>query len=311
MPTVQILLATRNGAAYLGQQLDSLFAQTTQDFEVLVADDGSTDGTLALLDAAAAQHAGRIRILFRDRVGSAPRNFMRLLGAAEASFLMFCDQDDVWLPEKTELLLTRCRALQSLHPGKPVLVHSDLIVADAALRVVHPSFFEYQRMNGDASTFRALLLQGCVTGCAMTINRPLADLVKRSAPDDMVMHDWWTSLVAAAFGLIDVIRTPTVLYRQHGSNTLGAKRGGIMHFVGRGVALARGAPAGGHLNRCIEQADRFTRCYGATLRAAERRDCGLIAGLAHKAPFHRRYVLMRYRLLNQGMLRNIAILIGA
>jgi glycosyltransferase involved in cell wall biosynthesis len=69
MPSVQILLATYNGERFLQEQLDSLFAQTGQDFEILVADDGSDDGTLGLLEASAARHPGRVRILFRDRVG--------------------------------------------------------------------------------------------------------------------------------------------------------------------------------------------------------------------------------------------------
>ncbi len=82
----------------LPAQLTSLYEQTFQEFHILVGDDGSTDGTVAILEAAAMLRPHQIRLIHRNRVGGAQRNFMRLVAAADAPYVMFCDQDDVWLP---------------------------------------------------------------------------------------------------------------------------------------------------------------------------------------------------------------------
>lgn len=307
--TVQVLLATYNGEKFIRQQIESLLAQTCQDFEIIVADDGSTDSTLGIIEEIAGTVPGKIRIEFREPVGGAARNFMRLIDIADAPYVMCCDQDDVWLPEKVETLLVRCRDIERLHPGYPVLVHSDLSVVDETLNVLHPSMFEYQQLKVDGPAFRDLLLQSCVTGCAMVMNRPLLQLTRGSDPDRMIMHDWWISLTASAFGIIDVVRVPTVLYRQHGANTIGASRAGIAHFVRRVSEVARGGKLNRHIRRCFPQARAFLQRYGSQLKAAQYGECGLVAALQEQSPFKLRYTLLRHGLLNQGLVRNIVTLI--
>src|SRR5438034_9899284 len=105
-PRINVLLSTYNGERYLGEQLQSLWKQTCQDFTVLVRDDGSTDGTVSLLRKAAVERPGRIQFITDGESRLGPRDsFAKLMAAASAPYYAFCDQDDHWLPDKLALQL--------------------------------------------------------------------------------------------------------------------------------------------------------------------------------------------------------------
>src|SRR6476619_5383592 len=140
-PTVDVLLATFNGARFLPEQLESLERQTHSDWRLIVRDDGSTDRSVAIVNAFAERHRERVQVLFdnRGRLGSCG-NFAALLEASDAPYFMFCDQDDWWLPHKIADLLSTLRAVAARRGAEtPLLVHSDLILVDNELRVLHRS----------------------------------------------------------------------------------------------------------------------------------------------------------------------------
>ena len=226
MPVVDILLATYNGAGYLPEQLASLERQSFRDWRLIFRDDGSTDGTVGLVRDWA-DTCGRPCIELRDldrRVGPS-ESFSRLMAASDAPWFAFCDQDDVWHPEKLATLLAAGQAVEAPDPTVPVLVHCDLEVVDQAMKTLHPSFWRYR--HNDAGLRSAaprdrirLLMQGTVTGCAAMGNASLR-VATLPIPPEARMHDWWMSLVAAWTGRIVAVDTPLVRYRQHGGNTLG------------------------------------------------------------------------------------------
>jgi rhamnosyltransferase len=221
-----ILLATYNGAPYLREWLASLERQTFSNWQLLVRDDSSTDTTSAILAEAAAADR-RIRVLHDSfgRQGPA-QNFGLLMKAAlvrKFDHVAFADQDDVWLPDKLarQLDLMR-RAEESGGCGVPLLFHSDLTVVDERLTTLHPSFMRWSDLpSGDAVTAARLLVRNSVVGCTMLANRALLDLAV-PAPAEMVMHDWWLGLLAATKGQLLYEDAPTVLYRQHANNEVGA-----------------------------------------------------------------------------------------
>ena len=100
---IDILMATHNGEEYIGQQLDSIFAQTNQDWQLLCRDDGSNDSTVSIVTQYMTRHPGRIKLLSdnKGRLGVG-LNFGELLEHSNADYIMFADQDDVWLPEKID-----------------------------------------------------------------------------------------------------------------------------------------------------------------------------------------------------------------
>ncbi|WP_291556654.1 glycosyltransferase family 2 protein [Comamonas sp. SCN 65-56] len=239
---VDILLATCNGERYLPALLDSLLDQSHQDWRLLVGDDASTDATLDILETYRPRLAGRLQVLPAPARQGVVRNFERLMRASQrdgaASFMSFCDQDDVWLPSKLATLLAAMRQLKaSAGAQTPCLVHCDLRVVDEALALIHPSFIRHQRYDPARCSATALLSVNQVTGCAMMIDAALLELAL-PIPDAALMHDWWCALLAARAGL-RFVDEPLVLYRQHRANQLGAKGRGAW---ARLVRLCRDAP---------------------------------------------------------------------
>jgi glycosyltransferase involved in cell wall biosynthesis len=304
--SVQILLATYNGEAFLREQLDSLFAQSVQDFEVLVADDGSSDETVGLLQECARQHPGRVRVLFTKRVGGPARNFMRLVAVADAPYAMFCDQDDVWLPDKIERMVACARAAGE-DSAVPVLVHSDLRVVTRDLTLLSPSLSQYQRLDAEATTVGRLILRNCVTGCASLLNRALVDILRTDDPDHMVMHDWWAVLVAAAAGRVVRMPEATVLYRQHAGNALGAvgARAKWIRSARRLVRVFGGAPLSRPFRKVVVQAVAFEQRYGPSLAPSDRATVTALADLARQGPIGARVSMLRHNLLNEGFTGNV------
>ena len=97
MPLFSVVIPTYNREVLVGATLDSLFSQENQDFEVVIVDDGSTDGTLGVVRGYADRHPGRVNVLEQDHRGcAAARN--RGAEAASGEYLAFLDSDDLWFP---------------------------------------------------------------------------------------------------------------------------------------------------------------------------------------------------------------------
>ena len=221
---IAILMSTYNGARYLAEQLDSILAQTYADWKLTVRDDGSTDDTLRILQQYAKADK-RISVLTDGENIGACRSFERLLTQCEdAEYYAFCDQDDVWRSDKLALSLDAIQQAEKAHPGKPIVVHTDLQVVDENRTEMAPSFWLYSNIQADLldAHIRYLAICNSVTGCAMLFNKAARDCsLPMSA--DAYMHDAWLALMTAYHGgyVLPVHQTP-VAYRQHGDNVLGA-----------------------------------------------------------------------------------------
>jgi len=229
---IDILMATYNGERYLREQLDSIFAQTCEDWQLLIRDDNSTDSTCRILAEYVAKYPTKVRVV--DEGGSrlgASLNFGRLLEYSDSDYIMFSDQDDVWLPSKIELSLGMMKAAEYLYPATPLLVHSDLKVVDANLSPVEESMWRRLRVSprlGDNAS--DLMVQGLVSGCALMINRK-ARKISTPIPREAIMYDWWISIRVATHGKIIYMSLPTLLHRLHRMNTVGVTRVDANYFA--------------------------------------------------------------------------------
>lgn len=215
-------MATYNGGRYLRQQIDSLLAQTVGGWQLYVADDGSTDETMDILADYACRH-GNIHVARNMPPHGAMQNFMHLLATTSADYYMFCDQDDVWLPDKVEVTMGAMRRAEEQWPGEPVLVHTDLRVVDEQLHELHPSLWRETYVRPELlSQMRYLGVQPFVTGCTAMVNASLRN-VALPCPQWALMHDAWLAMQAVRRGghIVNVAQ-PTMLYRQHGDNVVGA-----------------------------------------------------------------------------------------
>jgi hypothetical protein len=183
---------------------------------------------------------------------------------AGADYFMLSDQDDVWMPQKARMLSDKMKEMER-KPGRgnvPLLVHSDLTVADEALRPIADSFFRYQKISPERTSLPQLLVQNNVTGGAVMVSRSMLPYLKE-IPGVCLMHDAWLALIASCFGEIGWVDRPLYYYRQHGGNTLGAEKGDSLDSVR--TRVKDGSSARENYRRMFGQADSFYHMFYSRL----------------------------------------------
>lgn len=217
---VTILMSTYNGERFLAEQIESIRQQTYTDWQLLIRDDGSKDRTREIIQDFC-QKDNRIHFVNPDSVENLGviKSFFHLLKHQMSDVYFFSDQDDVWLPEKVEMQLEEAIKYDD---NQPLLVYTDLKVVDQELNVVHESMIRTQSDHANTELLQEIT-ENTVTGGVSMINQALADLWTGQEEYDLLMHDWYLALLAAAFGHLVYIDRPSELYRQHSNNVLGAR----------------------------------------------------------------------------------------
>ena len=302
---LEILLSTYNGEHYLSDQVDSLLSQSFTDWRLLIRDDGSTDRTQAIIDAYITSHPDKI-ILLKDEIGcvGTSQSYSQLLRQSTAPYIALCDQDDSWISEKLAIQMSKMLEEEN-KTGKdfPLLINTDLMVTTHTLDILSKSLWSYQYINPvKRCSLRNLLVQNHITGCTCLMNRALVNNALPIA-EGAVMHDWWIALIAAAKGKIISIKTPTVLYRQHKYNTVGAKKWCFLFIVKQ---LYKGSAS-------YQDSYKQTRAQAEALI-----NSGLIdgdsmlitqkyVGMFEKSWLKRRKIMLSEGFYKYGLLRNLAM----
>lgn len=225
-PKVIIIMSTYNGERFIKQQMESLLNQT-YPCEIIIRDDGSKDNTVNILNDYAKRHS--CVHLYNDKPehkGLRESYFILLKEAIHYSpeFICYADQDDIWFHDKTEKLLHKLLITET---KQPALVFSDVEVVDETLNVIHSSLSELQKLDNNSKiTFKKLLFYCPALGCTIMLNKPLFELIN-NMPDygKSLNHDKWALVLACITGKIVYLPEPTVKYRQHSANTVGAMLG--------------------------------------------------------------------------------------
>ncbi|MEG3132162.1 glycosyltransferase family 2 protein [Rouxiella sp. T17] len=224
MKKINVILATYNGAKYVTEQIQSILLNFSHlpeyDCRLLVSDDSSSDETTAIINRFNEQDP-RISLLDNGKKGGVRENFNHLIMHTSADYTFFSDQDDLWLPNKMRLFMDRFVEMEQQKQG-PILLHSDLCVADKNLSPIHISMFTYQNLDRHPSLGK-LMVNNSVTGCVMACNHELFDKARNSRIGESIMHDWYMAMLAQAIGRVGFIDNSMILYRQHGNNVLGAQ----------------------------------------------------------------------------------------
>lgn len=222
LSSIEVVLPTYNGVAFLEQQIESIAAQTVRPRRLLIRDDGSTDGTLELLKDLSCRYIDWIVLLSDDERLGCIANVNRLLEFSTAPYVALADQDDLWDDDKLERSLNLLIDLECRHGCQiPLVVHSDLRLIDAEGKCLGKSFLATQRLNPYFDSLHDLFITNVVTGCTVVLNRACIRLAL-PIPLEALMHDWWLALVATAHGKVGFLPDSTISYRQHDSNQLGA-----------------------------------------------------------------------------------------
>lgn len=256
---IAILMATYNGEKYICQQIDSILSQSCKDWELYIHDDGSTDNTIAAVESYVEKYPDKIHLIDGKSTGGAKYNFFYMFGQVEAPYYMTCDQDDVWLEKKIELTYDKMLTIED-KADISCLVYTELRVVDSELNTIADTMSGYQSLDCHKRTINQFILQNSVTGCTMMVNRALRDKMLRITDiDNTIMHDWWAALVAAQFGKTAFIDEPTILYRQHGDNSLGALGINKLSYIVRRVWQKKQIQESMRLGRL--QAREFAKTY--------------------------------------------------
>ena len=215
LPRVSVALCVYNGEAFLPQQLDSLLAQEGVDLEIVVVDDRSTDGSLALLQAYA-QPDGRIHVHENAANLGHLRSFEKCMALCSAPLIAPCDQDDVWHPRK---LATLAAAI-----GDADLAYCNSAYIDGAGTPLGRSIKDDLKVMHAGADPMKYVFQNTVSGHALLVRREVFDA---SLPfPDLLYHDWWLAMRAAAGNGVVYVDEPLVQFRRHVSaySPLGKKK---------------------------------------------------------------------------------------
>ena len=304
--TVEVLLGTYNSSKYLSEQLDSLFNQTRQDFRILVRDDGSTDSTPELLKEAHRAHPEKIVLLSSSGNGGFLANFGALLEAATADCLLFCDHDDVWLPEKIEKTVKVMEELTEKYGNDvPLCVHCDAILCDGALNPVHPSVHAAWKV-GSTPEKSGFPVNIPIFGWSMAINRKLRDLALPLTPE-CSSHDTWCGRVAWYLGKVAFIPEPLLKYRVHTGNLSCGSRQRYPQVLFQHLQNFR-LSCRKLFNNLVIPTALFARRYEKRLSESDRKRLQVFGRWGQYGFLKRICLLLRCRLYAEGALRTIGLL---
>lgn len=213
---VSIAMATYNGAKYLREQLDSIYAQTYRQFEVVVTDDCSTDATISILKEYQIKYG--LKYFTNAHTLGFVKNFERAISLCEGDYIALSDQDDVWLPRKIEILYNEMITCEITNPDKPIIVHHDVYIVDENLKNNGVRFINWRGNVFGLNNF--LFGNPKVQGASSMFNRKLKEICF-PLPVSVPLHDLYISYVCECFGIRKYISEPLMLYRQHANNQIG------------------------------------------------------------------------------------------
>jgi glycosyltransferase involved in cell wall biosynthesis len=301
-PSVTVLMATYNGKAYLAEQLNSLLAQTYKNWKLLVRDDGSTDDTLEILKSYKAKHSNIS--IYTNITGNhgACSNFAALFRMAKldehVKYAMFCDQDDVWLPDKIEMTLNEMRRQEDIHPGEPVMIYSDLeLVNDSGCATGHSLRLKHKVDLKNLVSFNYVL------GCTVMINRAMIQKIGK-IPKQAVNHDYWIALVASMYHSA-FISQKLIRYRQHTQNA----SGNVAHNDSISARIRRHITQPRHeiqISKAkLTMLNEFYKLYAQELDIEKRQMLEKYLHAYNSGRLQVCYLILKYRMFKKGFFQSL------
>ncbi|NLP35105.1 MAG: glycosyltransferase family 2 protein [Clostridiales bacterium] len=309
MSMVSIVMTTYNGEKYIAEQIDSILASSFQDIEINIFDDGSRDGTVSILREYEKRYLNKIHVYQNKENLGVTKNFLQAVGRTRSDYIMFCDQDDYWKPDKIAVTLKRMRHMEA-QVGKdvPIAVFTDAKVVDEELNTIDQSFFKSGRLDPTKTDLPHLLMENKLIGCTIMFNSALRKIIEEyEIPENAKFHDWWVGLIAASLGKIGYVNQSTLLYRQHGNNVVG-NSSFLTYIKDRVMSLQQQKKS---LRILQLQAEEFLSIYGNLLEEDKRSIIRRFADLGKVNFIKRRIYMLRYGYLKSGIIRNIGLMLLA
>ncbi len=303
MKHICIIMAVYNGETYLADQIDSILHNSYQNFTLHIFNDNSSDHSREIIEQYMRNYPDKIYGHHHPQNKKVVRNFLEGTKIMDADYYMFCDQDDIWLPDKILHTLQAMEQLEAENPARPLVVFGDAKVVDQDLQEIAPSFQRQSGYRTDALDIAHILMENKLIGCTTLFNHALREKIT-SIPPQIRMHDWWIALIGAAFGKIAYLDEPLLLYRQHGDNVVGnISQGSYIYQRLSHLRHQRDV-----LYQTCAQAAAFLQIYENQLSTEQIALIRCFATLPQAGWFSRRYRILRHHFLKSGWIRNIGVL---
>lgn len=202
---ISVCMATYNGEKYIKEQLDSILCQLSEHDEVIISDDISSDGTIAIIEAL---NDNRIKVFINEVKLGASANFNVSLSKASGDIIFLSDQDDIWLDEKVSLCILNLKIYD--------LVVANCKVVDNDLNLLNKSYFDL--VHAGKGTIKNLY-KSTYLGCCLAFNRKVLDSILPIPNNLMMYHDWWIGFIAEQKFSVYFENKPLLLYRRHENTT--------------------------------------------------------------------------------------------
>lgn len=216
---ISVALCTFNGEKFVAQQLESILSQHLPVDEIVVCDDGSTDHTWEILTNFQNRYPKIFRIFRNEQTLQVIRNFEKAINLCTKDIIILSDQDDLWLPEKTENI----KSYFDENPSMDALCHDLLLMKDETIL----DFTNWYTLNFDPdelnhmSLIDRLLFRGnIVTGAGFSF-RKRNEPVRFDKASSKFLHDRQLGLYFALEEKLGIIRKPLAIYRLHDGQQIG------------------------------------------------------------------------------------------
>lgn len=308
---VDVLLATYNGEQFLVQQINSVLAQTYHDFRILIRDDGSTDNTVKILQQYQSKYPEKIKLI-EDNLGNigVTQNFNILMQQSSANYMCFCDQDDIWNPDKIEISLLEIQKIENNNSDIPCMVYSDMQIINEQNTLINASVWKSHKTKPSFFVLNRLLIYNIPFGCTMMFNKAFKMLVK-SIPKEAILHDHWLALTAVTMAKYRAIAQPLMQLRNHEKSVTRASQSTIKKLQKNLVNLFTKKEHRFWLDIRIKQAKKLKEQYYSQLSKKDNAILNDFIALEHQNGLSRKINYVKNSFYKPDLVQTIRMILKA
>ncbi len=281
-----------------------MLANGRDDIWIEICDDGSTDETVRIAREYEARY-GCISVYENKENLGYVKNFIEGIKRSKSPYIMLCDQDDIWDPDKIARTMRAMERLEQKHGNResaPLLVFTDAMNFDSDTGKQFGSFHKSSHLDVAKTDPAHLLMENKCIGCTVMVNAAVLPFLD-TLPEEVRVHDWWLALICSQFGEISYLAETTLQYRQHRGNMIGGSS--FSQYVKDRISHLKRQKES--LEQTFAQGEAFYRLFRD--EREEQPAVRAFARMGNAGFWRRRWYTVRFGFWKSGWMRNIALLL--